>query len=92
MADVMPFYVMSELQAARFRQATAGEENRLEPRKVEAGPQAGKYVLPTRIRQAPEFETHWDAFDMLNEVAIDRDVAWPPSEDEMAMRRAASEG
>jgi hypothetical protein len=91
MADLMPFYVMTELQAARFRELTAGEENRLDPRKVEAGPYAGKYVLPKRIRYAEEFQSHWDAFDMLTEVAIDRDVAWPPTEDELAARRAQAE-
>lgn len=90
MADLMPFYVMDELQAARFRELTAGDENRLDPRRVEAGQYAGKYVLPKRIRQATEFETHWDALDMLTEVAIDREVAWPPTEEEMAARRAAS--
>ncbi|WP_156467883.1 hypothetical protein [Methylobacterium sp. Leaf91] len=47
-------------------------------------------MLPKRIRQATEFETHWDALDMLTEVAIDREVAWPPSEEEMAARQAAS--
>lgn len=58
MADLLPFYVMSALQAARLRELTAGDENRLDPRLVDAGPQAGKYVLPKRIRQATEFEAH----------------------------------
>ena len=51
---------------------------------MDAGPLTGKYVLPKRVRQAEEFQTHWDAFDMLTEVAIDRDVAWPPPPDEDA--------
>lgn len=88
MADLMPFYLMSELQAARFRELTAGEENRLDPRRVDAGQYAGRYVLPKRLRQAQEFKDHWDAFDMLTEVSIDREVAWPPTEEEMAARRA----
>jgi hypothetical protein len=82
MSDILLFYIMSALQAARFRELTAQDENRLDPRLVDAGPQAGKYVLPKRIRFAEEFKAHWDAFDMLTEVAIDRDVAWPPAASE----------
>ena len=82
MSNLLPFFVMSDLQAARLRELTQGQESRLEPRRIEGGPHAGKYALPKRIAHSPDFEAHFDAFALLTEVALDADLAWPPSPDE----------
>jgi hypothetical protein len=79
---LMPFLVMSEAQAARFREETIGDQNRLDPRLVDAGPQKGKYVLPERVTFDPAHVAHRDAFRMLNVVTMDTDAAWPPAEEE----------
>jgi hypothetical protein len=78
MANIQPFLLMTELQAARFREETAGDENRLDPREVMTGPQRGKYVLPERVLFANEFEARRDAFRMLTVVSLDIDEAFPP--------------
>lgn len=82
--SVMPFYIMSSLQAANFNQMTQGQQNHLEPRMVVAGQHAGKYVLPTRVRTDPAYaiDVFQSAFAMLTEVAIDPIVAWPPVHEE----------
>jgi hypothetical protein len=78
---MMPFLAMSETQAASFREETLGDEYRLDPTLVAAGPYKGKYVLPERVLYAPEHIAHRDAFRMLNKVNMDTDVAWPPEPD-----------
>lgn len=76
-ADLLPFLMLTEQQAARFREATAGSENRLEPRLVEAGPYKGKYVLPRRVMFDPAFAAQADAFALLTDVQMDTSVAFP---------------
>lgn len=85
---IQPFLLMSKIQAARFREETAGDSDRLDPRLVDQGPQAGKYVLPERVIYDDAFEARRDAFRMLEVAAIDTDLAWPPTEEELAARRA----
>lgn len=80
---VLPFLLMSETQAADFRDETAGDENQLDPRLIDAGPHAGKYALPERVLYAQEFEARRDALRMLTSVNLDTDVAWPPSGDDI---------
>jgi hypothetical protein len=77
---LLPFLTMTALQAARFREETAADESRLEPRLIEAGPHAGKYALPRRVLDDPAFANRQDALLMLTEVALDTDAAWPPVE------------
>lgn len=77
MTNALPFLVMTDIQAASFRDATLGAENRLEPRKVDTGPYAGQYVLPSRVMLDDAFADHADAFALLVEVVIDTDQAWP---------------
>ena len=81
---VMPFFMMSPIQAANFNSMTQGQGNQLNPRLVDAGQYAGKYVLPTRVRndEAYAADIFQSAFAMLTEVAIDPEVAWPPAPDE----------
>lgn len=82
---LLPFLIMSPLQAARFREETAGDENQLDPRLINGGLYAGKYALPRRVIDDPAFADRQDALLMLTEVAMDTDAAWPP-EDEPAAR------
>lgn len=78
MANLLPFLLMTVTQAARFREETAGDENQLDPRRVEAGPHAGRYVLPERVIYDDAFKARRDAFRMLTVVSIDTETAWPP--------------
>ncbi|MBD8549500.1 hypothetical protein [Sphingomonas sp. CFBP 8764] len=73
----LPFLVMSDLQAARFREETATDQNRLDPRLIDAGPYRGQYVLPERVMMDPAHISHRDAFRMLTVVSVDVEVAWP---------------
>ena len=50
---ILPFLIMSPEQAARFREETAEDENRLDPRLIEGGEHAGKYALPRRVLVIP---------------------------------------
>ena len=79
---VLPFLIMTQQQAARFREETAGDENRLDPRLIEAGPYRGKYALPERVLYDDAFEDRRDAFRMLDAVSFDTDVAWPAPPEE----------
>lgn len=79
---ILPFLVMSDVQAARFREETQHDENRLDPRLVEAGPYKGKYVLPERVMMDPAHEQRRDAFRMLTSITMDIDLAWPPTPEE----------
>ena len=91
MSNLLPFLVMDQLAAARFRDATAGDDNRLEPRLVAEGTQKGKYVLPARVKQDPAHSAHYDAFAVLTEVALDSEIAWPPTPEELAARAAGDQ-
>lgn len=83
MSNLLPFLIMPALAAAKFREETAGDEDRLEPRKIEAGPYALQYALPLRVTTDPAHEAHYDAFAVLTQVALDADIAFPvPPEDE----------
>lgn len=83
MANMMPFMIMTELEAARLRDVTQGQLNRLDPRLIVGGPKAGKYALPERLKYAEEFRENLDAFLMLEVVTLDTDLAWPvPPEDQ----------
>lgn len=80
MSELLPFIVMSSLEAARFRDATAGDMDRLEPVEIVAGPHKGKFALPARVKTDPAFEDRWDAFAMCDEVALDVSTAFPTPE------------
>jgi hypothetical protein len=81
MGDVLPFLTMSEIEAARLREATLGEADRLEPRRIAGGARAGRYALPRRVMFDEAFVTHRDAFALMTEVALDPAEAWPPAPD-----------
>lgn len=77
MANLLPFLVMDQAAAARFREANLGATSRLEPRRVEAGPFAGRYVLPRDVIFAEQYAGNRDAFAVLQEIQLDTDVAFP---------------
>ncbi len=79
---VFPFLIMTQTQAARFREETAKDENRLDPRLIEAGPYKGKYALPERVIYDDAFEERRDAFRMLDVVSFETEVAWPAPPEE----------
>jgi len=74
---ILPYLVMTDIQAARFRDETARDTNRLEPRLIEGGPHKGKYGLPARVSADPAHAARRDAFLMLQEVALDIEAAFP---------------
>ena len=83
MANLLPFLLMTETQAANFRDVTSGDADRLDPRKVDLGIQAGRYVLPARVLYDPAFAARQDAFRMLQQVNLDTDAVFAaPIEDE----------
>lgn len=78
---ILPFLAMDQAAAARFNQATAGSAYRLEPRRVEAGQYAGRYVLSRDVLFAEQFAEHRDAFAVLQEIQIDPAIGWPVVDD-----------
>ena len=80
MPDLSAYIVMSAVEAARFRDATAMDLDRLEPVEVIGGPHKGKYALPARVKTDPAYEDRWDAFAMCDEVALDIETAFPRQE------------
>lgn len=79
---VLPFLIMTQQQAARFREETAGDSDRLDPRLIEAGTYKGKYALPERVIYDDAFEARRDAFRMLDVVSFDTETAWPAPPEE----------
>lgn len=80
MSELLPFIVMSSLGAARFRDATSSDMDRLEPIEIIGGPHKGKFALPARVKADRAFEDRWDAFAMCDEVALDILIAFPAPE------------
>lgn len=75
---LLSFFSMTALKAADLLAATEGRANVLEPRRVEAGPSAGRYVVPTKVADDPAFADLAPVFAVLDRVGLDTDVAWPP--------------
>ncbi|UXS01616.1 hypothetical protein [Agrobacterium tumefaciens] len=91
MANLLPFLVITEIEAARLREATQGQIYTLDPRKVDLGKYAGKYVLPERVKYDENYRDNRDAFAIMETVALDADAIFaPPSPEELA-RLAALE-
>ena len=79
----LPYLLMTKLQAARFREETAGDEHRLDPREVTNGPHAGKSALPEGVLYEPAYADRHDAFLMLgNAVVLEASTAFYVAEDE----------
>ena len=89
MAELKPFLIMSKLAAARLAEQTAGDPSRVEPREIMNAPYKGQYALPERVKFDDELSELFDAFAVLEVVALDPDVAFPPTPEELAARAAA---
>lgn len=74
---LLPFFLMTPIQAANMNQATQGRADTLEARLVAAGPYAGKYVFGTEVADDPNFEDLKAMFAVLPVAAIETDEAWP---------------
>jgi hypothetical protein len=82
MADLLPFYLLTELQAAQFRDATRARQNRLEPVLIRGGGHKGKYALPTRVASDPAHADLAAAFAVMVPVALNVTECFPPVPDE----------
>jgi hypothetical protein len=91
MTNLLPFFVLAELDAAQFRDATAGRLERIEPRKIDEGTYAGKWAIPARVKDDPAHSDLTAAFAVMTEIPLDADVCWPPSPEELARRKALEE-
>jgi len=79
---LLPFYRMTAIQAARFREETAGDQNRLDPIQGRNPGGTNFWYLPERVGLDPAFEQRRDALRMLEIVAIDTDVVFPPVDED----------
>jgi len=91
MANILPFLIMTELEAARLREATMGQLNKLDPRRVDLGPRAGRYILPERVKYDEAFAQNRDAFALMETVVLDADEIFAPPSPEELMRIATLE-
>jgi hypothetical protein len=71
----MRMILLTEAQAAMARGPA------LQPRRVDAGPHIGAFVLPTRVIEDPDHAEHRDLLAGLPQAEIDPDAAWPSPED-----------
>lgn len=80
----LSYLIMDKLQAARFRDETAGDQDRLVPREITAaGPHKGKFALPERVMFAEAHAARRDAFLMLGApVLLDADLAFFVADEE----------
>jgi hypothetical protein len=82
MPDIRPYRVLTPIQAAHFRDQTAGLQHRLDPVLVRGGPYKDRYVLPARVLADPNHADKLMAMTMLTEAAIDNETAFPPEPEE----------
>ncbi len=83
MTSAKTYLLMTALQAARFRDETAQDENRLDPIQIHTGPHAGKFALPRRVMDDPAFADRQDAFLMLGyDLPLDAEVFVDPNAEE----------
>ena len=80
----LPFRVVDAAEAAQFRSVTQGRDSQLNPRKIEAGPDTGKFAFSENVMFDSSFA---DLHDMIRVAApnvtfIDTEVAWPAPPEE----------
>jgi hypothetical protein len=78
MSNILPFLLMTPIQAAHFREQTLAAQHRLDPVLVRGGPFKDRYVLPTRVMNDPQHADKLVGLTLLTEVVVDVDVAFPP--------------
>lgn len=76
-----PFLLMSATEANKLRKATEGQENRLDPIKVEAGEHKGKFALGVQNWANPAFDAFGAKFETFGITIIDTAEAWPQPEE-----------
>lgn len=91
MSNILPFLIMSPVEAARWRDLTKNDVYKVDPILIRAGGYQGKYAVAARLKADPDYQTHWDAFAMCDEVALDVASAFPPSPEDLAARKASEE-
>lgn len=81
---VLPFRLVTTEQAAQFRSATAGRENVIDPRRIEAGPWINRYAFSEAVMFDPAFADIHPIIRVAapNATALDTDLAWPPPPEE----------
>jgi hypothetical protein len=77
----MLMIVMTEPEANEVRALTSHAGNRIEPRKIEAGDNAGQYAVPARSASDPAHEHVWGFLNQCPIVDIEPATAWPASEE-----------
>lgn len=80
MPNLATFIIMDAVQAAGFREATAGAAAQLDPILVRGGDYAGQCILPVRVKTDLDFEDLWPELSALLEVTLDIEIAFPPIE------------
>lgn len=76
------FMAMDAQQSQQLVDATEGRDYVLRPREIEAGPNAGVFVLPVRIKTDENYSDFWETLAALEEIDVDPVVAWPPVPDD----------
>lgn len=79
---VMRFMVMSAEQADEITQASAGRDYNLRPRLVDAGSQAGRYALLSKLKVDDRYSDFWPMMAAYEEMDLDTDEMWPPEPEE----------
>jgi hypothetical protein len=92
MANLLPFLRMDALQAARFREETAGDSDRLEPRQGGTPATAAFWYLPERVINDPAFAARRAVLRMLPVIAIDTEVVFPPGPETRTLQEKALNG
>lgn len=79
---IKAFRVMSPVQAAHFREQTAGLQHRLDPIEVlSPGPYLGRYVVGSNVLFDENHADKRAALLMLTEIALDTSALQPPAEE-----------
>ena len=73
----MRIILVTPALAEALREATAGQDHRLDPRPIAAGPHAGKEALPERVLEDPAFAGQHAELALCPIAEIDPDAAWP---------------
>ena len=82
MANILPFMILNEDQAAALREETQGDMHRLDPTLITNGPRAGKYALREGVKFEAVYEGRRDAFRMFPVDELDADTAFAVPEEE----------
>jgi hypothetical protein len=77
----MHMIIMTEPEANEVRALTANGGNRIEPRLIEAGGNAGQYAVPARVADDPAFSHIRNLLLGYPMQDVDPSEAFPPQEE-----------